>query len=142
MNWKSLKENIYFEDGSLRDIYVLETTYKDWQKWADFVNEKYEVVFTDTETGLISDFIDMSTVKQFWDKDESIKRAKIKVDDFQINCHFFTEFEIENDISPNEIKSLANHKALTEYLTEISKLLNKKVKLTLENHENHILLEV
>jgi hypothetical protein len=45
MNWKRLKEEVYFEDGSLRDIYIFDTSIEDWKKWVDLVNREYRVSF-------------------------------------------------------------------------------------------------
>ena len=39
IDWRELKNKIYYLDGSLRDIYIHGTTRDDWQKWVDFVNE-------------------------------------------------------------------------------------------------------
>jgi hypothetical protein len=44
MNWPDLKSKIYYSDGSLRDIHVLQTNLSDWQKWVDYVNENYRIV--------------------------------------------------------------------------------------------------
>ncbi len=44
MDFQKLKDKIYYSDGSLRDIYVHNTTKEDWQIWADFVNKNYNLV--------------------------------------------------------------------------------------------------
>lgn len=142
LEWKTIKENFYFEDGSLRDIYVFNTTITDWELWVDFVNRNYEVEFIDSE--MKTDFINLSVVKKYWIKDsqESVKLALIKINNFIINCHFFIENEIENDISPKEITKLDDHLKILEYMKKVSNLLNKKVILTGENLEESILFEV
>jgi len=33
MAWENIKQNIYYSDGSLRDIYILNSTRADWKKW-------------------------------------------------------------------------------------------------------------
>jgi hypothetical protein len=43
-SWEKIKENIYFLDGSLRDIYKNETTENDWKKWIDYVNKNYKIL--------------------------------------------------------------------------------------------------
>jgi hypothetical protein len=52
MEWKELKEKVYYLDGSLRDIYIHNTTKEDWKIWADFVNEHYRIShhFFETDT--------------------------------------------------------------------------------------------
>ena len=41
--WKKLKREIYFCDGSLRDIYVQNIYEQDWRKWIRYVNENYRL---------------------------------------------------------------------------------------------------
>ena len=48
--WHELKEKIYFEDGSLRDIYAFDINLRDWEKWVAFVNQNFQVEFLDKET--------------------------------------------------------------------------------------------
>jgi hypothetical protein len=45
LSWENLKNKVYFLNGSLRDIYVRDTTKEDWQKWSDFVNANYKTSF-------------------------------------------------------------------------------------------------
>lgn len=65
-NWHELKENIYFEDGSFRDIYVFDINLEEWKKWVNFVNQNYEIEFAYGETEQRTSSIDFSAVKKFW----------------------------------------------------------------------------
>lgn len=69
-DWRTLKSKIYFEDGSLRDIYVFGRDIHDWRKWADLVNEKYKVEFYDAKTELTKNKIDFETVEECWTQKE------------------------------------------------------------------------
>jgi len=40
MNWKELQQEIYFKDGSLRDIYIYEIAFDDWVIWSNMVHPK------------------------------------------------------------------------------------------------------
>jgi hypothetical protein len=53
------------------------------------------------------DRIDFQTVKNNWKKDGASDTANIIIENIQINCHFFCNFE--NDIDPNEIKNTHDH---------------------------------
>lgn len=142
MNWQELKDKIYFEDGSLRDILVFNTTRSDWQKWADLVNEKYSVEFHDAKTDLISDKIDFNIVEEYLKStDRDSIKAAIKVGSVIVMCHFFDDSEIENDISPREFKSQSDHDNLICYLDDIAAALNKEVCITVENTQGSILLK-
>ena len=142
-NWHELKENIYFEDGSFRDIYIFDINLEEWEKWVNFVNQNYEVEFIYGETEQRTSSINFSAVKKFWvGKSEFGNRATVKIGKININCHFFASDEFENDVLPKEFKSLDDHKLLTDYLKELSGIFNKKVFLTWENSPEFVLLEV
>jgi hypothetical protein len=138
MNWDYLKDNIYFLDGSLRDIYVLNSSREDWEKWIDFVNKTFEVRFTycDINGDLKSNNQIISKyIFDYWDNvSEFVVSATIMIGEIILKCHFFSEEEIENDITPSDIKSLEQHNQIIDYLKSISKLLNKEVILTTENY--------
>lgn len=51
------KEQIYFENGFLRDIYVHNTNMQDWKTWIEWVNIKYFEEFHDAETDINTDNI-------------------------------------------------------------------------------------
>lgn len=138
-----MKEKIYFEDGSFRDIYAFKITLEDWEKWINFVNQNYKVEFSCGETEKKSSLIDFSSVKKFWSEDKGfINFAIVKIGGININCHFFTPEEFENDILPKEFKSFDDHKFLIDYLEQVSRIFNKKVFLTEENSPEFVLLKV
>jgi hypothetical protein len=142
-DWRTLKNKIYFEDGSLRDIYVFGTDIHDWRKWADLMNEKYKVEFYDAKTELTKDKIDFGTVEECWtQKDSEWITATIKLGTVNIRCHFFIDSEIENDIDPRELKSLDDHSNVLKYLRDISVTLDKDVFVTTENTEDDKLISV
>lgn len=142
MNWAALKNKIYFEDGSLRDIYVYQTTIEDWRKWVALVNERYTVEFYDAKTDVTKYQIDFNTIEQFWSEDREVITATIKLGVVQIKCYFFTDSEIENDIDPREVKSLHDHNNLVNYLRDISDCLGKDIFVTGENSKDWVLLNM
>lgn len=143
MDWQELKNKVYFEDGSLRDIYILNTTRTDWQKWVDLVNKKYTVEFHDYKTNVTSDKIDFKTIEEYLEStgDRESIHAKIKVGSAIVMCYFFDDSEIENDITPADFKSQTDHDNLICYLDDVSAALNKEVYVTEENTKNSILLK-
>ena len=143
--WKSIKEELYFEDGSLRDIYVFGTNKEDWEKWSSLVNEKFEVEFYNGQTQKLEPRINIETVFNFWKNPEAFKdsnNATIKLGKVIIKCYFFIESEIESDIDPRELREEADHKAIMEYLLAIKETLKKDVVLTPEMTEEIILLKI
>lgn len=142
MHWTDLKKRIYFEDGSLRDIYVLGTTTTDWEKWADLVNRKYRVEFWDAKTDLRTDKIDFETVKEYWASNgqREVVTATINLQLITVKCHFFDDSEIENDIDPREFRTVDDHTKLIQYLNDISVTLDKDVIVTEENAQDSVLI--
>ena len=129
-NWHKIKEEIYYIDGSLRDIYVNNITGNQWEKWVNYVNENYAIDWNNVNK------IDFQIVKNNWKKNICQKVAKIFIGDIQINCHFFSDFE--NDIDPNDIKNINDHNCIINYMKNVSKILDATIYLSGENwHENY-----
>ena len=143
MNWELLKSGVYYLDGSLRDIYVLNTTRSDWQLWADFVNTNYTVSIQSYDDEEVKNKIGLAEVIAYWDAEtyESVT-STVYVGNVLVNTHFFVEEEIENDVLPTEVESIEDHNRLMEYLKGVSKTLNKEVMLTTENLKEVVLIAV
>ena len=59
-----------------------------------------------------------------------------------INCHFFSEDEIEFDIDPKEVKSKSKADDVFEFMKNLSKILVKESILTGENSPEYPLVTV
>jgi hypothetical protein len=107
-NWHKLKEEIYYWDGSLCDIYVLETTQEDWGNWIDLVNQKYSVRFYNGQQTKTESAIDKKAVFDYQGhKTDLLSSAVIKVEQITVNCRYFFLRQIENDIDPREIATFS-----------------------------------
>lgn len=143
MKWTELKEEIYYWDGSWRDIYILQTNLEDNKRWADYVNNNYRIEWFNGLTQAEENKVDFEVIKEYWNGNHDLcSTAKIFIDKIQINNHFFTDTEIENDIDPREINSIDDHEKVVKYMTDLSKLLNKSVILTPENDQEIVLMKV
>jgi len=135
MTWEILRKKIYYIDGSLRDIYVKDTSMEDWEKWIDLVNTGYKVKFYNGLSGEIESQIDKSMVFDYWNgKTDLLSNVTIHLKDILVKCYFFGGDEIENDITPSEINSIEDHNRLVDYLKDVSACLGKEVMLTPENY--------
>jgi len=142
-DWNEIKDEVYYWDGSWRDIYVLGTTQDDWNKWIELVNQNYQVEFYNGQTQQKEDRINRQVVFDYWTgKTDLLNDATIKLGSIIIKCHFFTDQEIENDIDPREIDTIEDHQRLMSYLIDISKALNKMVILTAENEQETVYISV
>ena len=135
ITWETLKKYVYEVDGSWRDIYVLDATRQDWEKWVDFVNANYRVAFND-QIEEHRDQIDFATVLHLWSSrgEALLLNATFFVAEIDVNCHFFDDAEIENDIDPRKIDSLTAHSQLMDYMARLSQALGKEVVLTGEDN--------
>ena len=145
VDWTKLKDEIYFEDGSLRDIYARNTTADDWKKWIGWVAKSgYRVEHS--VGGIIqpAKSIDFSTILDYWENrsDQPIPNVRVFVDHIQINAHFFCEEEIENDITPTDFQCWGDHVRLLNYMKIMSYVLKKEVVLTAENARDNVFLRV
>lgn len=144
-DWKKLKEEVYFEDGSLRDIYVPNATADDWEKWTNWIRRSpYRFEWYDPHKEKFVDYIDFSTISDWWQvtPDKVCPTIRVFVDHIQINAHFFCDYEMENDISPTDIQCWGDHVRLLNYMKIMSYVLEKPVILTNENFHDNVLLSV
>jgi hypothetical protein len=144
MNWNELRDRVYHIDGSWRDIYVLNATRDDWKKWIAHVNDTCRVSFVaeNYEDEKAIDKINAGFIDYRWDEEHYTTCASVFLNEVQVNCHFFMDNEIENDIDPKQVKSLDDHLMIMSYMKAISTLLGKEVILTEENCEDAIWIRV
>ena len=132
MDWLELKNSIYYQDGSLRDIYIRNVSRVHWNTIINHLNSSYDVDF-EIEGASKENGIDFGSVVANW---ESIVyktlSATIRLGDIIIKTYFFTEDEIEFDITPKEIDTFEDHNTLIDFLKDISNVLGKTVELTEE----------
>lgn len=126
----------------IEGLYVLGTTKQHLKHWIDFVNKQYTVSFTIYQSEKMYNKIDWHTVEEFWNGNQDVAcRASVVIGNIIVNTFFFTEEEIENDITPTEITSIEQHQQLMKYMQGISGVLNKTVRLTPENDAQNWLIE-
>lgn len=143
MEFKSLKDKVYYWDGAWLDIYVLNATREDWKKWIEFVNEKFQVSFYHGENQTEEARMIFQKIVDFWDgKTEHSNYAIIKVGKINVKCHFFNDDQIENDFDPGEVESVEDHDNLIKYMDALSELLIKPIILCPENRPNDVYISV
>lgn len=138
--WNEIKSE-FETDGSLRDIYVENVQVELWNLFIEEVkNYKYRIEFShgDNELALPNNF---NAIKKLQETDPTTLRIWLP-GDIQLNCHFFTEDEIELDVSPCDVQSEASYLQLLEFLKWLSSSTKKEVKLTHEGSKELIILGV
>ncbi|AWI26827.1 hypothetical protein [Flavobacterium pallidum] len=143
-NWNDIKW-IFEPDGALRDIYVTNINVDDWKNLIDFLNNEFVIRFGITQHNFQLNKIDKNYALQYLtsrtDQMES-KTISIILDDILINCHLFSNSEIEFDIDPTEIKSETELNKIIAFMKSISKQLRKQIFLTGENDQEFPLITI
>ncbi|MGS0535829.1 hypothetical protein [Pseudoalteromonas sp. SaAl2] len=137
--WNKLKSE-FENDGSLRDIYALDTNADSWSLFLDNLrlsNYKFEFKHGDEVLNLPSNYTSIRKLQEVNPTTLTIWLSEIRV-----NCHFFVESEIEMDISPAEINSKENFKELMAFITWFSYSLQVDVVLTHENAKDFEIIRV
>ena len=143
MDWEKLNKTVYYEDGSLRDVYIYDTTINDWKKWIEYTNKNFSVTFLNMSNEATSDKIDFNEVVKYWrGENEDGVSASININGVNLKCYFNMENEIEMDFSPKEIRNIIDHNNLVEYLKACSTILEKPVVATAEMAEDEILFTI
>ena len=134
-------DKVFYNDGSLRDIYVFNVNLTDWQKFLDWIlTSTWDIVFYND--GYVTDYNEKDVVQFFQEKENHRIIMAIKTKNVIINCHFFSEDEIEVDIDPKEVKSKTEAYTVFEFMKDLSRLLNKQSILSRENSPDYPLVRV
>src|SRR5690349_515574 len=86
--------------GSLRDIYIKETTMADWQRLLDFLSQKYSLEFI--RDGRRTPF--PPSVKDLFSLRQRESLTLCVKSHITFCCHFFSDAEMEFDLDPHEVK--------------------------------------
>lgn len=118
-------------DGSLRDIYVQNTSTLDWQACLEALKHsrfqlKYQRdgVVAPTPRDAIEAFSLVGLVSQL---------LTVYVDGLDLNCHFFSSTEIEFDFDPRCVRDQRALDGLIEFMTLIVEATGKPAIVTPEN---------
>ena len=119
-------------DGSLRDIYIYQANSGVWNDFLGLVSGSklnFEFWHGENELPLPNNF---EEIKSLQNTDPTTLKIFIE-GGIQINCHFFTEDEIEMDVAPKDISEKQNFDSLVSFLRWLSKGLKKSIPFTHEN---------
>ena len=130
MEWSQIAP--YFEpDGSLLDIYILETSLVDWAKvWAYLLASPHSLEFS-INGELTPAPLDVG--EAFRLRPDRSAFAVYALGKQRLNCHFFTEVEVEFSLDPCDVDGPSEAYRLVQFLTELGRATLKEVRLTAEN---------
>jgi hypothetical protein len=132
---------VFFVDGSLRDIYVFNVDLDEWQKLYELVHSsQWNIILY--KDGQISEYEDTTVHKLIKEKENHSIMMTINIKGILINCYFFSDTEIEFDIDPKEVKSGSDVNIVFDFMKKISKVLGKESILTVEGDPENPLVIV
>ncbi len=130
-DYSRIYKDIFYIDGSLRDIYVLGSNEQDWQVLLNFLRlETYSIeFFVEGELRPLSARIqDIFAQAHDYGVHLRIDEAHLA-----LHCHFFTSKEIEFDLNPRDFHNEQQVLRLLDFIRTIGRLLNREIILTPEN---------
>src|SRR5262245_63015363 len=118
-------------DGSLRDIYILSISRKEWSKLLNLVkSDEFRTSFwINGETRPIPSDVNGLFYRQM----DTALLLEIDVGGVKLNCHFFVENEIELDLDPRQVNSDEKVEAVLAFMSRLGRELEKEVLMTAEN---------
>ena len=123
--------DIFYLDGSLRDVYIRETSEQDWQTMLDFLRTSsysLECIVGGERQPLPDHVANLFRL----DAEVGITLC-VDREHLALNCHCFTREEIEFDLDPNDFQNDQQISLLLDLILAIGRLLYKTVDLTPEN---------
>ena len=127
-------------DGSLRDIYILQTDTHVWQRVIEVIrSEGYRLEFFCDDKPMPFP-AEVNTVFRL--RESSSCLLKIYVATIQLNCHFFGDGEIEFDLDPREIMGQVQLELLFHFMRLLANSVDASVSLTPENLSSHPIFTV
>jgi hypothetical protein len=130
-SWPEFKEAAFYQDGSLRDIYVHDTQIDDWNRAAQFIAQKYQLQFLGEWHQLkFPDDLD-----RLFPTGDLIDRPVLGIDisGVTLTCHFFDTEKIELDLLPSEVSDPERLDAVFDFLRGLASAVGKRADLTEEN---------
>ncbi|MCR8843329.1 protein export chaperone secb [Paenibacillus sp. SC116] len=125
---KMIKEYFY-EDGSLRDIYIMHASQLDWESIFEYL-DKNNIQYKITKDG---ELVNERAINQLMKlrQDYSLN-ISIDYKGISVSGYFYDADQIEFDIVPEQIQTEDAVDSLIEFMKDISKQINKEVILTEE----------
>jgi hypothetical protein len=140
MDWDLISADFGACDGALCDIYVQNVSINDWRAVLNRLRKEWsglELRIGNEVTGIPSDISELLTRQ----RDDESPLLRVPLDGTMLNCHFFSDEEIEFDLDPRDMRREMLPR-LCEFLELLSSTTSKLVILTVENMPEAIIMRV
>ncbi len=130
MEWNKISAD-FEPDGSLRDIYIHEATLVDWQAVIDAIRKETPSFSFHTGGEPVEMPQNISNLFNLG-PDDFCSTLYVAFGNGTLNCHFFTEEQVEFDLDPRDINA-GLLPLLIDFMTLLGTTVGKPVSLTHEN---------
>lgn len=127
MRFEEAKEYLY-QDGSLRDVYVLKTTDTELDAFLKYVQPLGDFLLDGEPAIFPRTYGDAMQASQ-----DACALLQISVGPGYLNCHFFGNNELELDLGPADYSTAEAWDALCDFLQGLSNAMQREVIVTPEN---------
>ena len=127
-------------EGSWRDIYVHGTSIADWDAFVQALpgwGYRTEFLVDEHPRGL------PATAKPIFDeRAEASPLLRLHIGPVVVQCHFFTEAEMEFDLDPREVRGSLEFQGILAFMQKLAVLVGRQVTLTPENGPEYPVISV
>lgn len=136
MDWSRIAADFRY-DGSLRDVYILDTSLDDWARVWDVLKAAPDgfSFMVDGESLTPPARVEDA----FRLRDSHSVTASYTLGKQRLNCHFFIEEEVEFDLDPRDVDGPIEAERLGHFLSLLGCATSKEVRLTPENEPESII---
>ena len=140
MAWNEIASELEW-DGALRDIYIVDVTLDDWQKILEQLREAglFACAFY-VDSQELSSAPDAKVI--FERRQKTATLLQVTSGKVHLNCHFFSEEEVEFDLDPRDLKCEEDLPAVVAFMSFLAKATAKPAILTHENSQDSVILTV
>ena len=131
MEWRLVQKDFESCDGALCDIYVQNATIDDWQTVIDELRQSDRAIELRIDGQVVELPKDVSELL-FRLPDDPCPDMYVQLGSTTLNCHLFTDEEIEFDLDPRDMKPELLPELL-DFLILIGRSTAKPVILSVEN---------
>lgn len=135
MDWSHIAPHFY-PDGGLRDIYILDTLIDDWARVWEVLSASDALAF---DVDGVAHELPNDVREAFHLRSSHSVTAWYRLGKQQLNCHFFSEEEVEFDLHPRDVDGPAEAERLSQFLIMLGRATTKEVRLTEENEREAVI---
>lgn len=140
IDWSRIS-SAFEKDGSLRDIYILDTSLAEWEKtWAFLLGRRANLTL---QVGGEQVSLPSHAEQIFAARDcGGAATLSCLLGGVTLNCHFFVREEVEFDVDPAEVEDAGAANEVARFMVGLCEATGREVLLTAENNRDGVIAKV